>query len=211
MDYSARPLTVLVDMDSVLCDWEQGFVDVFRREYPELPCAGVGERFTFDLFAGLGNDEIAATHAIMDRPGFYRDLAPIPGGADALNTMLDLGIDAVVCTSPWPSNATCASDKLTWLDTHIGHGWSSRAIITKDKTRVRGDILIDDRPNVSGAENPTWEQVYFTQSYNRDCAGRRIDSWAEWADVILGTPLARIPFGFSPSRGREKARLAVGL
>ncbi|MCT7149596.1 hypothetical protein M1196_23400, partial [Salmonella enterica subsp. enterica serovar Oranienburg] len=63
-------------------------------------------------------------------------------------------------------------------------------IITTDKTLVRGDILIDDKPVISG-ELPeystgtnharSWEHVIFDQSYNRHITNRR--RILDWGDI----------------------------
>lgn len=187
-----RPLTVLVDVDSVLADWEPAFVNEFRADFPHLKCAGVGERRVFDLNAGLTSEQKAATRTIMDKPGFYARLEPIAGASAAMNAMLAAGLDVAICTSPWLPNPTCASDKLDWMEQHIGEGWAARTLITHDKTRVMGDILIDDRPDITGAvATPTWEHIYFTQAYNANRTDRRrIDSWDEWEDVLFGEKIA---------------------
>ena len=179
------PITVIVDADSVIFDWETQFVTEFRHDFPNLRCAGVGERFDYNINAGLNEEEIAATRSIMDKPGFYRRLPLIAGAAAALNDMEAQGIDVVICTSPWVSNQSCASDKLNSIEDHIGEGWARRTIIASDKTGVRGDILVDDKPDVLGHFEPIWEHVYFTQSWNSARTDhRRIDSWAEWPAML---------------------------
>jgi 5'-nucleotidase len=127
------------------------------------------------------HDEILAA---MDRPGFYAELEPVEGAAAALHEMVEAGYDVAICTSPWLSNPTCVQDKLDWAELHIGAGWADKTIITKDKTRVRGHILIDDKPTVTGAVAPEWRHVFFTQAYNAALQGPRISTWAEWRGVV---------------------------
>ncbi len=38
-----------------------------------------------------------------------------------------------------------------WVQQHLGRGWVNRLVITKDKTIVTGDLLIDDRPKIKGS------------------------------------------------------------
>ena len=40
-----------------------------------------------------------------------------------------------------------------WVQEHLGQDWTGRMIVTKDKTMAYGDILIDDRPNVTGTNS----------------------------------------------------------
>ena len=191
---TTSPLTVIFDADSVIFDWEPAFVEEFRHDFPDLRCAGVGERSVFDLNHGLNGAEKLATRAIMDKPGFYARLPLIDGAAEALSATVAAGVDVVICTSPWVTNPTCASDKLDSIEKLIGTGWARRTIIASDKTRVRGDLLIDDKPDVLGHFEPTWEHIYFTQSWNAGRTDhRRIDSWAEWP-AMLSAELANREF-----------------
>ena len=190
MDTNAAT-TVLVDMDGVLADWDAAFAREWANDYPQL-ASPRAELSTFDLF-GPDNSEAqnAATRDLMDKPGFYRLLVPLPVVIDAVHAMVAAGLDVVICTSPWPSNPDCASSKLDWLEGHLGEGWACRAVITRDKTRVMGDILIDDKPSVTGAVQPVWEHVYFTQPYNADLPGPRIDDWDQWVYVLTDVLGAR--------------------
>lgn len=179
---------ILVDQDGVIADWGGGY-NLALDEYGER-AAGIPrhrEQRTFDLHAERTPDEIQIIAEVMIRERFYRDLEPIRGAKTALRGMLRAGHDVRIVTSPWITNPTCASDKIDWLERHIGRGWGSRAIITPDKTFVRGDFLIDDKPEVKGSLEPEWEHIYFTQPYNRDLEGRRrITNWNEWESVING-------------------------
>lgn len=179
-----RPPTVLVDMDEVLCQWEVQFVEYHRRMFPHIPTADAGRRESFDMFAGLTGEALDATAAVMNEPGFYAHLLPVPGALEAILAMQAIGIDVALCTSPWLSNPTCASDKLSWVERHLGEPMASSTIITRDKTRVAGDILIDDNPMVRGRRDPEWTLIRFTYHYNRHLEGLRIDHWGEWTPAV---------------------------
>ena len=57
----------------------------------------------------------------------------------------------------------------------------SRIIISTDKTTVRGDVLIDDKPIITGSMQPTWRQLMFDAPYNRaQQPAARICRWADW-------------------------------
>lgn len=177
---------ILSDADGVLVNWGLAWNQAMD---------GLGERainiprheqqVTFNLNAGRTQDERKLIAEVMSREGFYRDLEPIPGAKQALKEMLKAGHDVRIVTSPWVSNPTCASDKFNWFVRHYGAQWGQRVIITTDKTLVRGDYLIDDRPEVTGVETPVWEHVLFDQPYNRSVEGRkRIVNWRDWESVI---------------------------
>lgn len=62
---------------------------------------------------------------------------------------------------------------------------AARLIITRDKTHVQGDLLVDDKPRVSGSRTASWTHVLFNQSYNKSMEGKaRLSAWSEWADAL---------------------------
>ena len=89
-----------------------------------------------------------------------------------------------ICTAPLLENPTCTNDKLWWVDNHLGGDWIRRTIITKDKTVVDGDFLIDDKPLITGiTDEPIWQRIIFDQPYNKNVVGRRLN-WQNYKQVI---------------------------
>jgi 5'-nucleotidase len=82
-------------------------------------------------------------------------------------------------SSPSVNSETCHSDKSKWLKEHMGEKWARKLILTKDKTVIIGDYLIDDRIDITGViKAPAWKHIIFTQPYNRDSsANLRLDNW----------------------------------
>lgn len=178
-------MRILCDMDGVIADWGNGYgrrLDTYGEAAANIPRHH--EQVTFDLNAGRTPEEEKIIAEVMVHPGFYADLEPVPGAKKALKEMLKAGHDVRIVTSPWVSNPTCASDKLNWVVKHYGSHWGPRVIITADKTLVRGDILIDDKPEVTGALEPEWEHVLFDQPYNQGVARRRLLDWSGWRDIV---------------------------
>lgn len=171
-------MRILVDMDGVIADWGNAYgesLDAFGDAAAGIPRHA--EQRSFNLNEGRTDEEKALIAAVMIEEGFYSRLRPIPGAKTALKAMLAAGHDVRICTSPWVSNPTCASDKLNWVAKHYGTHWAQRVIITTDKTLVRGDVLIDDKPAVTGGVDPEWVHVLFDQPYNRDVDRPRILAW----------------------------------
>lgn len=178
--------TILIDMDGVIADWGGAYgesLDTFGEEAVNIPRHK--EQRSFNLNEGRTERERQIIAAVMVEPNFYTRLQPIPGAQQALKAMLKVGHDVRIVTSPWVSNPTCASDKLNWIVKHYGSHWGARVVITADKTLVRGDFLVDDKPEVTGSQEPAWEHIYFHQPYNAELTGRRrITRWADWAEVL---------------------------
>ncbi|KAK7112545.1 hypothetical protein V1264_011989 [Littorina saxatilis] len=191
---SQKRLRVLVDMDQVLCDFEGSFLVKYREKYPEEPFIPLEERNTFyiaDQYAKLEPDMQDKARDIWNAEGFFLNLPEIKGGCQALTEMSQMeDVDVFICTSPLTFYKYCLQEKFKWVEDHLGPDWISRLVITKDKTMVHGDVLIDDKPRIRGVRDPpSWKQVLFTAPYNQkvDLRGRqRLNTWTDdcWRDII---------------------------
>jgi 5'-nucleotidase len=98
--------------------------------------------------------------------------------------MLDAGHDVRICTAPLSRFTNCVGEKFQWVVNHLGPSWVERIVLTKDKSLVRGDVLIDDKPEVTGSLVPSWQHLVFEAPYNTVAIGRRIN-WSNWQQVEL--------------------------
>ncbi len=94
-------------------------------------------------------------------PHIFRDLKPINGAISAVNTLLESSIYEVyfLSTAPW-GNPSAWTDKRLWLEEKFGEKINRKLILTHRKDLVKGDILIDDRPN-NGAKDFEGELIKF--------------------------------------------------
>ena len=163
-------MLVLVDQDAVLADFDGGFDATWRESYPERPFVTAAERRHFyirDDYPAEYGDDIRAIHTTE---GFILGLSPMPGALEALADMLVAGHDVRICTSPLSAFRFCVVEKYQWVHDNLGTDWVGRLIITKDKTLVRGDVLIDDKPEVTGPSyqrGSTWSSTLPTTSARR--------------------------------------------
>lgn len=172
-------LRILCDMDGVIADWGNAYnVSLDAYGLPASLIPRHNDQKTFNLHEGRTEAEIDIIKAVMVEDGFYSRLRPIAGAKDALKALLKMGHDVRLVTSPWVSNPTCASDKLNWVVKHYGSHWGARVVITSDKTLVRGDVLLDDKPEVTGELIPEWRHILFDQPYNKNVTDKpRLCSW----------------------------------
>jgi 5'-nucleotidase len=77
-------------------------------------------------------------------------------------------------------------EKYEWVEEHFGRSWTQQVIVTKDKSLVRGDVLIDDNAELRELSEATWELVLFDAPYNRHATGLRRLTWSNWRGVLLG-------------------------
>jgi len=133
-----KRFTILVDMDGILCRCVEKILRIHREE------AGVDA--TIEQIKGwhIGDyvDRGELINSYFDRPGFFRDLEPIPRAIPTMERLRHAGHDLVVLTTP--SGGTSAQDKYAWLDQHLPWLGRQNVIMAKRKGLVRGDVLIDD-------------------------------------------------------------------
>lgn len=172
----------LVDMDGVICEWQDQFDDFMRKYCPHIPIIPKEDIKIFKTQSLYAQEYHAEIADMMNREGFYRNLKPVAGAIDALHEM-EKEMKVFICTAPFVTNETCASEKLLWVGEHLGSPWLNRTIITSDKTMVHGDFLIDDKPLIKGAGPRTWSHIVFDAPYNRHIE-TRINEWAEWRTVV---------------------------
>lgn len=94
-------------------------------------------------------------------PHIFRDLKPVKGAIKAVNMLLDAKNYNVyfLSTAPW-DNPSAWTDKRLWIEEQFGNKINRRLILTHRKDLVKGDILIDDRPN-NGAKDFEGELIIF--------------------------------------------------
>lgn len=173
-------MLILIDQDGVLADFEQGVYQYWQDKFgTPLPIKN-SERKNFYLADDLPTDKKELRdelYQIYSSKGFFENLPPITGAVQALHELLDIGHDVRICTAPISSYQNCVAEKFAWVDKHLGKDWINRIILTKDKTWVRGDILIDDKPQITGSLSPVWEHWLYDQPYNRHLNDKHRICW----------------------------------
>uniref|UniRef100_A0A2K6TYJ5 5',3'-nucleotidase, mitochondrial n=2 Tax=Platyrrhini TaxID=9479 RepID=A0A2K6TYJ5_SAIBB len=141
--------------------------------------------------------------SIWESKNFFFELEPLPGAVEAVKQMANLqNTDVFICTSPIKMFKYCPYEKYAWVEKHLGPDFLEQIVLTRDKTVVSADLLIDDRPDITGkwpaagAEpTPSWEHVLFTACHNRHLQlqppRRRLHSWADDWKAILDSKRPR--------------------
>jgi 5'-nucleotidase len=176
---------LLIDMDGVLCDWFGAVKARFENNNPGLKLAPVEEFVDYDHVHTMYPQWEDLLHAAMSTKGLYSELAPIEGAIEALkdieNNCGDF-IEPFICSCPEVKydDQACHSEKAAWVEKYLGRFWTERLILTRDKTLVRGSILIDDKPEITGAMEPVWHHLVYRQPWNAQHGDLRF-SWSDWA------------------------------
>ncbi len=169
-------MNLLFDMDGVIAGIEEGFWDQFPAYWRNAHIVKPEDRRTFYCIDELPEEQVPAGWALLNSKGFFENLPAIKGAIEGMEKLLSYH-DVRICTAPMRSSRYCISEKIAWVRREMGKHWLERLIITKDKTYVRGDVLIDDKPEVTGALKPTWEHIVFDAPYNREAKKPRVWGW----------------------------------
>lgn len=181
---SARK-TVLIDMDNTLAQFDKEFAKRWKVHYPAGSEEAIATRKHFELEMNFPDDPAAEEAAVkvMSAPGLFIAFEPADGCVVAVKEMVAAGLTVFFCTAPLPFQyEACVAEKYAWVRKHFGADFLSKIIITRDKTVIKGDVLIDDKPKITGAVGkPEWTHLIYTQSYNKDVEGvPRFTEWADW-------------------------------
>ncbi|ELU05460.1 hypothetical protein CAPTEDRAFT_176034 [Capitella teleta] len=199
----SAPFRVLLDMDCVLADFEGNYLKCFREKFPNEPFVPLADRRHFYIsddykkFEEQSPDILSKARSVYETPGFFGSQPPIEGALAAAKEISGLtNVEVFLCTSPLTKTPGVHHDimeKLEWTEKHLGMDWVKRVIITKDKTMVHGNILIDDRPKIKGVLKPLpFKHILFTASHNRHLdlrattAAERLDNWTDgsWQTLV---------------------------
>jgi 5'-nucleotidase len=185
-----RPPTVNFDADGVIYFFESAYLAHHNRQYPHHePLTGPFERFDVGYNQ---TPEVAAALQLSMASLDWTTLPVDPRAQQVIALLLELGVDVAIVTSHRVDNLYSPSAKVYQFHEDFDGALDDRLLIGLDKTRVFGDLLVDDKPEVIGKVTPTWRHVYFTQRYNAELDGPRAD-WDTMLDVIAEQLEALVP------------------
>tara|TARA_B100000401_G_scaffold351526_1_gene249144 strand:- start:111 stop:560 length:450 start_codon:yes stop_codon:yes gene_type:complete len=138
---------VYVDMDNVLVDFQSG-ID------------------------SLSDEERGAYKDNIDNvPGIFSKMQPLNGAIEGYKKLTEHFDVYILSTAPW-NNPSAWSDKLLWVQKHLGDIAYKRLILSSNKNLNAGDYLIDDR-TANGASDFKGEHIHFLT-----------EQFKNWDDVL---------------------------
>lgn len=178
-------MKLLIDMDGVIADFEGDFLRRWKSEHPDKEHVPLEDRKGFYVSEQYPGEHRDHVQDIYHSPGFYQNLPPIPGALEALREIKNSLNNVFLCTSPMlPKYENCVLEKFHWVYEHLGTDWVNNIVLTRDKTIVKGDVLIDDKPDIKGSAEPEWEHIIYDQPYNRNIKDKRRLTWQNWKEVL---------------------------
>lgn len=184
-----KPLVLLIDMDGVLYDWYGGFHKEYVSLWPERKAVAPTEITSFFIEEHFDEEFHEDIYDIIRSMWFYENLDTLPGAIEGMaliqRAVEAKELDAYICSSPEieSDGQSCWSEKAFAVERDFGEFWLKRLILTKDKTLVRGHILLDDKPHIKGSMEPTWQHLLFEQPYNQEVDKPRF-TWEDTQELI---------------------------
>lgn len=172
---------ILFDQDNVVSDFDGHLGQLLAEKHPEIQQMPLDTRTTFYYEDDYPEHRGKISRVYLER-GFFLDLPLIHGAKEGLLRLLELGHDVRICTSPVTKNDYCLYEKYHWIKQNLPE-FTKRLIVTKDKTLIRGDVLVDDKPKITGVMSPRWKHILFDQPYNRRVSGPRM-SWDKFEEFL---------------------------
>jgi 5'-nucleotidase len=178
-------MLILIDMDDVLSDFDGEFYRMWNKVHPDKHITPPNERKKFYLSDESPEEYAELIRGIYTAPGFVKSLPEIQGSVEAVKEIASRGNIIFICTTPLNAYQNCVKEKYEWIEEHLGFEWTKKIILTKDKTLIQGDILIDDKPEITGTAKPVWEHIVFDKPYNRHTNHTKRMTWKNYRKILF--------------------------
>lgn len=170
--------TIAIDMDGVIADTIQNFLDWYERDH--------GVKFDKSVFEGTPESEglpDGAVRKYVTTPGFFRSAPVMKDAREALvEISKDFEIYIVSAAMEFPQSL---SEKQEWLAEHFEFISWKNIVFCGDKSIIGTDIMIDD--HLKNLDTFTGKPILFTAGHNIHAnTHERVNNWKE-AVTLLAT------------------------
>ncbi len=172
-------------MDGVIADYETAFLEQYRNKFPKNFFIPVEDRRIYYAHLEYPEELSEDIRSIYSAAGFFKSLPLVEGAKEAILEMQELGHNVFICTSPINRYKNCVLEKYLWVAKKFGHEWTKKIIMTKDKTLIYGDILIDDKPEHTGIRKPSWKHILYDAPYNQEVKEKKRITWKNWEEAKI--------------------------
>lgn len=175
-------MRLFIDMDGVLVDLMAGWMPYLNEvtgkdiKVEDINVWGVEDVWSIPF---------SKARKPLHGPSFWEDLSPYPGAVDFVETLDAMGHTVYIASSPFPSD-NCAWGKKMWLEDHMPFLPYNRLVLIHDKQLLRGDMLIDDKPENLVAFKG--HRVLFNQPWNANLTTGILEQWftrvSTYSDIL---------------------------
>lgn len=156
-------MKILLDVDGVVADTMGHLFELM-----ELSEEKIKRIRSWNVFKDMDEEDAKRGREIMNTPRFWETLPLVDGAKRGVRELKYLGNRITWLTSPYDSCPDWGGIRNSWIRKHFG---GDPVIIEKDKEKIDGKILIDDKPdNISkwSKAHPVGIAILFDTQFNRD-------------------------------------------
>lgn len=177
--------TILVDVDGVIADTHKTWLEMYNRDYNDS--LKVSDITRWALHEFVKPECGRKIYEYLERPNFYDNTPMIPDALTGVRFLRELGHRVIFVSAGFHES------KIRWLGrmgflTEFPYkddfrpSTATDVILCNDKSLIKGDYLIDDRPeNLLSFERG----FLFTQPWNADSyQGNRVDNWIDIMTIM---------------------------
>ena len=174
-------MRILLDMDGVVAD----FIKELLKQYNYLTGENVKKGDITHVNASKCVHDPLTLKRLINGVGFIRNLPPIPGAIEGVETLVRQGHD-VVFVSNGTNCITSGHEKRDWLNYHFSKTWQKAPLVlTYHKHLVRGDCLVDDNPRNLEKLDPSTTPLIWHCPYNTGVQKyTRVYDWSDLLDWV---------------------------
>jgi 5'-nucleotidase len=172
--------TILIDMDSVICDLMSEWHRRYNEDYQDnLSVENLMCWRSEDYVKSECGEKI---YEYLDQPGIFLHLKPLPYAIEVLER-LSLNYDVLIVTS---SRTYAYTEKEQWVEKHLPFIGKNNLIFSHRKEMIRGDLLFDDAPhNLIAFKNTGRTAIAMNYPYNASIDVPRVNNWLEFEKWLL--------------------------
>lgn len=174
-----QKLRIAIDMDEVLADTIDKFIEVYRRDHnTEILLQEMNGREFHELLPGTLNH---SWRDYINTPGFFRDLKVMPRAVEVVKELCEK-YDVYIVSAAMEFRHSLV-DKYDWIEEHFPFvDW--KHIVFCGYKIVDVDIMIDDRiRNFIGFKG---RSILYTSPHNFYITEyERVDNWSDVGDILL--------------------------
>lgn len=186
-------MIILVDMDDTIENMAETLIAKTNEQFNQNATIENLTDWSFSsAFPDIDEHQVLA---LMDKPGFWKDVKPVDGAAKGLKHFMDEGHEVYIVTN---TEYNHVFEKMTSvLFKYFPFLSWEQVIITAKKQMIRGDVLIDD--GIVNLEGGSYQKILLTMPYNINYDAEangmiRVHNWDDIVREIDKMAISSLPF-----------------
>ncbi|MCA1054244.1 5'(3')-deoxyribonucleotidase [Rossellomorea aquimaris] len=172
--------TLLIDMDSVICDLMTDWHNRYNQEFDDD--LSVDKLLCWDSKKYVKEECGDKIYDYLHEPGLFLHLKPLPDAIEVLER-LSAHYELLIVTS---SVSTAFMEKEQWVQNHLPFIGKENMIFSHRKDKICGDLLFDDAPhNLCSFKKTGRRAVAMDYPYNRSVDVPRVKGWLEFEQALM--------------------------